>query len=67
MSAGYDNGFFIRSGNNFVMRPGAQLQFRYAANNREDVGGDDSEIEGGFEVRRMNLAIEGTIISRELT
>jgi hypothetical protein len=67
MSAGYDSGFFIRAGDNFVMRPGAQLQFRYVANNREDVGGDDSEIEDGFEVRRLKLALEGTVISRELT
>jgi hypothetical protein len=67
MSAGYDSGFFIRSGDNFIMRPGAQFQFRYVANNREDVGGDDSEIEEGFEVRRLKLALEGTVISRELT
>src|SRR5688500_4179067 len=67
MSAGYDSGFFIRSGDNFVMRPGAQFQFRYVANSRDDVGGDDSDIEDGFEVRRMKLALEGTVISRELT
>ena len=67
MSAGYDSGFFIRSGDNFIMRPGAQFQFRYVANSRDDVGGDDSDIEDGFEVRRMKLALEGTVISRELT
>ena len=67
MTAGYDNGFFIRAGDNFVLRPGAQFQFRYVANNREDVGGDDSEIEDGFEVRRMKLALEGTAITRALT
>jgi hypothetical protein len=67
MSAGYDGGFFIRSGDNFVLRPGAQFQFRYVANNREDAGGDDSEIEDGFEVRRLKFNLAGTAITRDLT
>ena len=34
-SAGYDNGFFIRSGD-WVMRPAVQFQFRHVTNYRED-------------------------------
>lgn len=71
MSAGYDNGFFIRAGDNWVLRPGAQLQFRYVANWREDVaqggGTTDDEIESGFEVARMKLMLEGTAVTRDLT
>src|SRR5688572_7090879 len=53
MSAGYDNGFYIRGGNAFVLRPGVQFQFRNVLNYREDTAGAKSdEIEQNFEVHR---------------
>jgi len=65
-SAGYDNGFFIRSGAN-LLRVGAQFQFRGVASYREDTGGDkNDEIENGFEVRRMKLELGGTLLSKDL-
>lgn len=67
MSAGYDNGFFIKSGDNWELKPGALFQFRHVANFREDVGGDEDTIENGFEVRRMKLSLEGTAVTKRLT
>lgn len=68
MSAGYDNGFFIRAGDAWVLRPTAQFDFRYVANWREDVTATgDNEWEDGFEVRRMKLALEGVAFSKDLT
>lgn len=66
VTAGYDNGFFIRSGPN-LLRVGAQFQFRGVVNYREDTGGDkDDEIENGFEVRRMKFELGGTLLTKDL-
>lgn len=66
--AGYDNGFFIRMGDAWVLKPGAQFQFRGVADFREDAGADeDTETETGFEVRRMKLMLHGSIVTKDLT
>jgi hypothetical protein len=71
MGAGYDNGFYIRAGDAWVLRPGAQFQFRYIADFRDDANEDDGDnsddIENGFETRRMKLSLEGTAFSPDLT
>lgn len=65
-TAGYDpkKGFVIQSEDGrFSLRPGIQLQFRYAANFNE-TGSDD---EAGFEVRRARFRFDGNVISPDLT
>ena len=64
-SAGYDNGFFIRSGD-WVMRPAVQFQFRHVTNYREDTV-DGDEWENGFEGRRIRFEIGGTAFVRNFT
>ena len=66
MGAGYDDGFFIRSGDNWVLRPGALFQFRYNLWGGDDADGD-SDIENGFEVRHLQLSLEGVAFSPDLT
>jgi len=66
-AAGYDNGFFIRSGA-WELRPGAMFQFRGVADFRSDTFGDKGdETETGFEVRRMKFILEGTALTKDLT
>ncbi len=65
-SAGYDNGFFIRAGD-WMLKPGAQFQFRDVSNYREEAlahGGD--AFDNGFEVRRMKFSLEGTAFTKDL-
>jgi hypothetical protein len=58
--AGYDNGFFIRTGD-FTLQPGVFFQFRNVLNYRQDTAGaKDDEFDMGFEVRRMRLELNGT-------
>jgi hypothetical protein len=65
--AGWDNGFVIRSGDAFVLRPGVFFQFRNVLNYREDTGGAKSdEIENGFEVRRARIKMQGNVLSKDL-
>src|SRR5687768_17240799 len=59
-AAGYDNGFYLRQGDAFQLRPGAQFQFRNVTDYREDAAGGDDEMENGFEIRRMKLELTGT-------
>jgi hypothetical protein len=66
MGAGYDDGFFIRSGDNWVLRPGALFQFRHNIWGGDDAGGD-SDVENGFEIRHMQLSLEGVAFSPDLT
>jgi len=67
VSAGYDNGFFIRSGA-WELRPGIHYQARYVVNYRSDTGGDKAdEVEDGFEIRRMRLDLAGTALTKDLT
>jgi len=66
-SAGYDNGFFIRAGEGWSLRPGAVFQFRNVTDYREGTSGEKSdEIENGFEVRRMQLILDGTAFSKDI-
>jgi hypothetical protein len=71
MGAGYDNGFYIRAGDAWVLRPGALFQFRYVADFRDDAtqndGNQKDDTEDGFEVARMRLILEGTAFSPDLT
>ena len=67
MSAGYDNGFYIRAGDSFVMKPGINFQFRSVYDYRTNTTGHkDDEIESGFEVRRMQLFIGGNVFTKDL-
>jgi outer membrane murein-binding lipoprotein Lpp len=65
--AGYDNGFYIKSGD-FVLRPHATFQARYVADYRENTSGAKAdETETGFEIRRMKLVLQGTAFSPDLS
>ena len=65
-SAGYDNGFFIRSGE-FTFKPGINFQFRNVTDYRESTSGSkDAQVENGFEIRRMQLKMGGTAFSKDL-
>jgi len=73
--AGYDNGFYLRSGD-FELRPGVQFQFRnvttYTDEGEDDDGtkgadeGGDEDFDNGFEVRRMKFELTGTAFTRDL-
>ena len=68
--AGYDNGFYLRSGD-FELRPGVQFQFRnvttYTDEGDDDDGGDDDEdMDNGFEVRRLKFELTGTAFTQDL-
>jgi hypothetical protein len=68
MGAGYDNGFFIKSGDSFYLHPFLQFQPRYTYNFRENgksTGNNDSE--NGFELRRMKLGFDGYLFTPDLT
>lgn len=68
VSAGYDKGFFIQSGDGkFSIRPGFQFQFRSITNFAEDgkSGGSDS-LESGFEVRRARFRFDGNAFGKDL-
>ena len=66
-AAGYDNGFFIRSGD-FYLKPGITFQFRNVTDYRQDTGGaKGDQMENGFEVRRIQLKLEGTALTRDLS
>ncbi len=63
-TAGYNKGKFLLQSEdgNFVLNPNLQFQFRYVANNRESVkNGDGDSTDGGFEVRRLKFAFDGTV------
>jgi hypothetical protein len=64
-----DDGFFLRSGDGrFLLRPVAQFQFRGVATYREDApNGGGSDTESGFEVRRMEVSVEGNAFTPKLT
>src|SRR5213075_96004 len=67
MSAGYDNGFFLRAGDLFVLRPGINFQFRHVTDYRTNTtGAKDDEVESGFEVRRLQFLLEGTLFTPDL-
>jgi len=67
MSAGYDNGFFIRMGDAFVLKPGINFQFRNVVDYRANTSGaKDDEIENGFEIRRLQFLLEGTLFTKDL-
>ena len=65
--AGYDNGFFIKSGA-FELRPGVLFQFSNVTDYRTNIGnGNDNQIENGFEVHRLELSLDGTAFTKDLT
>jgi len=65
--AGYDNGFFISSGD-FRLQPIVNFQFRNITDYREETAGaKDDEIENGFEVARLEFALVGTAFTKDLT
>jgi len=66
-SAGYDEGFFIKAGDAWVLRPGALFQFRNVTSYRDAVGPrNDDSWENGFEVARMKLILTGNAFSKDL-
>jgi hypothetical protein len=60
MTAGYNNGFFISSGNEFMLRIRGLLMTRYTYNHQSDSGGDDDR--GGFELARTRFGFFGHVI-----
>jgi len=65
--AGYDNGFFIKSGD-FSLMPGIIFQFWNVTDYRQNTDGAKSdEIENGFEVHRVDLILQGTAFTKDLT
>ncbi len=61
-TAGYDGGFFIRSGDGkYLLKLNGQLQVRYIWNNRDGGGSSIDEDQFGFQVRRAKLQGKGHI------
>lgn len=68
MTGGYEDGKFILRApdGSFSLSPGAQLQFRYIANSRDDdTVGDD--FQDGFDVRRAKFSFAGNVINEDTT
>lgn len=69
-TAGYSKGKFIiqDSAGNWMLHPNLQFQFRTVTNYREDgKGGDESDIENGFEIRRLKFGVDGNAFTPDLT
>jgi hypothetical protein len=68
MTGGYEGGKFILRApdDSFSLSPGAQFQFRFVANSRDDdaVGED---FQDGFEVRRAKFNFAGNVINKDTT
>lgn len=69
LGAGYKDGFFIRSEDgNFELRPGVQGQFRSVTTLREEgKHGGESDVQSGFEWRRLRFRFDGNVFSPKLT
>lgn len=68
MTGGYDEGKFVLRApdDSFSLSPGAQFQFRFTANSRDDDAvGDD--LQDGFEVRRAKFNFAGNVINKDTT
>ncbi|HEV2295565.1 MAG TPA: porin [Tepidisphaeraceae bacterium] len=67
LSGYYEGRFTLRSpDDSFSLNPGAQFQFRFTANSRDDdVVGD--ELQDGFEVRRTKFNFAGNVINKDTT
>ena len=52
---------------NFLLHPWFWLQFRNVTNYRADDGSGNSDIENGFEVRRMKFGADGNVFSPNTT
>lgn len=58
--AGYNNGFFLASGDgNFRLNLSGQMQFRYVLNMQDDTAADSTR--SGFENRRTKLSFSGHV------
>jgi hypothetical protein len=68
-AAGHEDGFFLRSADGkFLLRPEIFFQFRGVVTHREDApSGGGTDTDSGFEVRRMEFAIEGNAFTEKLT
>jgi len=65
--AGYDNGFFIKGGD-FTLMPGIIFQFWNVSDYRANTDGSKGdETENGFEVHRVDLILQGTAFTKDLT
>ncbi|MGA2497797.1 MAG: porin [Tepidisphaeraceae bacterium] len=64
--AGYDNGFFIKSGA-FELRPGILFQFWNVTDYRTNIGDPkNDQVENGFEIHRLELSFDGTAFTKGL-
>jgi hypothetical protein len=70
-TAGYNMGKFLiqDDAGNFVLHPNLHFMPRWAANNRDNAkhGGEDSDFQSGFEIRRMKLGFDGNVFTPNLT
>jgi outer membrane murein-binding lipoprotein Lpp len=69
-TAGHDGKAFIlrSSDGNFVLRPGIEFQFRNVTNYRDENPDDgESDLQNGFEVRRLRLRFDGNLFTPKLT
>jgi hypothetical protein len=65
--AGYDNGFYLRTGS-WELRPGVLFQFWNDTDWRENTSPNGKDqIDNGFEVHHLELSLEGTAFSKDLT
>ena len=60
-------GFFLSDGDAMTLQLGGSVQFRYAANIREEPPAGQEDFTQGFEFRRMRLWTQGTLWAKELT
>lgn len=63
--AGYDDGFYIRSGN-FELCPSVAMQIRNVTSYVGETEASRNGWENGFEIRRVELELEGTEVTKNL-
>lgn len=70
-TAGYHNGRFViqSTDGSYVLHPWLQLQARYETSYRKRGadGGRFADTQSGFEIRRLKLGFDGSVISPDLT
>jgi len=77
LNAGYKDGFFIRSGDDFLLKINGRIQLRYSFYNKQSRNWDRGQILGAFgtitpdrsglEIERLRLTFSGYMIEPNLT
>jgi hypothetical protein len=66
--SGWDNGFKLGSADGeFLIQPFIEFQFRNVTNYADELNGGDSDLENGFENRRLKFGARGNLFNKDFT